>query len=277
MSATDQYAKINGLRLHYREWSGPAADAPLLLLLHGFTSNASTWELFADTFTTRYRVIATDARGHGASDWAAPDAYGVDHHTDDARQFVEALGYERVSLIGVSMGGRTAYNLAATSPDLVERLVIVDISPGIVAAGAERITSNVQSNDRFASLDEAVAAQQQMFPNAGAAAVRRRVANNLMLLEDGSFTWRYDEALRRNRTSRRDDTDEQWALVSKITAPTLLLHGAESDVLSADLAQRMIDTIADARLVTIPGATHTITMDQPARFLAAVTPFLLAD
>jgi pimeloyl-ACP methyl ester carboxylesterase len=276
MPATDEYALINGLRLHYRDWLGPTDDAPLLLLLHGFTSNASSWDQFGDAFATRYRVIATDARGHGASEWAASDEYTVEHHTDDARKLLGALGHGRATVVGVSMGGRTAYNLAATNPDLVERLVIVDISPEVVAAGAQRITEMVQSNDRFASPDEAIEALSAGMPAVPLAAVRRRAMNNLMVLEDGSYTWRYDAALRRDRVSTRDDVDEQWALVSKITAPTLLLRGANSDVLSPEFAQRMIDTIPNVELSVVPDAGHSIAFEQPARFLAAVLPFLLA-
>ena len=278
MAVTDEYALLNGLRLHYRDWIGTAGpDAPLLLLLHGFTSHARTWDTFADTLTTRYRVVALDARGHGESQWAAePSEYGIANHVADVLALLGALACDRVSIIGISMGGRTSYNVAALHPDLVERLVVVDISPSIVAAGATRIQASVAANDRFASVDEAVDAYLAGSPDAPVEIVRRRIANNLMRCDDGLLTWRYDVALRRNRVNR-PDAEDQWPLLEKITASTLLLRGSRSDVLSSDDAARMVTAIPDADLVVIPDAGHSIAVDQPARFLGAITPFLLTD
>jgi len=271
---TDEYALINGIRLHYRDWIGAAGpDAPLLLLLHGFTSHARTWDHFAPAFTTQYRVVALDARGHGESQWTT-DGYAVENHESDAVALVRALRRERVTLVGISMGGRSSYNIAATHPDLVERLVIVDLSPTIAAPGAQRIQANVAGNDRFATVDEAVDAYLLGSPNAPVGIVRDRIRNNLMLCEDGSLTWRYDVALRRGRINRPAAGD-QWDLLAKISAPTLLLRGSRSDVLAAEDAQRMVAAIPDARLVEIEDAGHSIAVDQPARFLAAIAPFLL--
>ncbi len=275
MTVTDEYALVNGIRLHYRDWVGAAGpDAPLVLLLHGFTSHARTWDTYAPTFTPRYRVIALDARGHGESAWAEPGAYGIADHVADVTALLAALGRDRVSIVGISMGGRTSYNVAAKHPALVERLVVVDISPSIAPAGATRIQAAVSGNDRFATVDEAVDAYLVGSPDAPVAVVRNRIRHNVMLCENGMLTWRYDESLRRNRVNRPDGED-QWPLLESITAPTLLLRGSRSDVLTADDAARMVKAIPDARLVEIADAGHSIAVDQPSRFLAAVAPFLL--
>jgi non-heme chloroperoxidase len=272
---TDEYALLNGLRLHFRDWVGPAgSDAPLLLLLHGFSVHARSWDPFAPALTTRYRVLALDARGHGESQWAPDGAYGIDHHVSDVVALLRAVGRERVSIVGISMGGRTAYNLAAADPDLVQRLVIVDIGPAIVAAGAQRIQSTVSGVDRFATVDDAVDAFLRSTPGAPIGIVRERVRNNLMLCDDGMLTWRYDVALRRGRINR-PAADDQWALLEKITAPTLILHGSRSDVLSREDAEQMEATIPDAQLVEIADAGHSIAVDQPSRFLGAIASFLL--
>ena len=276
MTVTDEYALLNGLRLHYRDWMGAAGpDAPLLLLLHGFTSHARTWDTFAGTFTPRYRVVALDARGHGESAWAPPGEYGVDRHVADVLALLGALGRERVSLVGISMGGRTSYNIAARHPARVERLVVVDISPTIAAAGATRIQTAVSGNDRFASVDEAVDAYLAGAPGAPIEVVRARMRDNLMRCEDGSLTWRYDAALRRGRIER-PGAEDQWPILADISAPTLLLRGGRSDVLTPADAQRMVEAVPDARLVEVPDAGHSIAVDQPARFLGAITPFLMS-
>jgi pimeloyl-ACP methyl ester carboxylesterase len=275
MTVTDEYALVNGIRLHYRDWIGAAgADAPLLVLLHGFTSHARTWDTYAPTFTPRYRVVALDARGHGESAWAAPGGYGVADHLADVMALLAALGRDRVSLVGISMGGRTSYNVAAQHPARVERLVVVDISPSIARAGATRIQAAVSGNDRFATVDEAVDAYLAGSPDAPVEVVRNRIRHNVMLCEDGMLTWRYDESLRRNRVNRPEPED-QWPLLERITAPTLLLRGSRSDVLAAEDAERMVKAIPDARLVEIADAGHSIAVDQPSRFLGAIAPFLL--
>jgi pimeloyl-ACP methyl ester carboxylesterase len=275
MTVTDEYALVNGIRLHYRDWIGAAgADAPLLLLLHGFTSHARTWDTYAPTFTPRYRVVALDARGHGESAWAEPGEYGIADHVADVMAFLAALGHDRVSIVGISMGGRTAYNVAALHPAVVERLVVVDISPAIAPAGATRIQAAVSGNDRFATVDEAVDAYLAGSPDAPIEVVRHRIRHNVMLCENGMLTWRYDEALRRNRVAR-PEADDQWPVLESITAPTLLLRGSRSDVLTSDDAERMVKAVPDARLVEIADAGHSIAVDQPSRFLGAIAPFLL--
>jgi pimeloyl-ACP methyl ester carboxylesterase len=273
---TDAYALINGLRIHFRDWRGPAPDAPVLLLLHGFASHARTWDVFAPAFATRFRVVAADARGHGESQWSPASDYAADAQVSDVIGLVGALGYDRIALIGISMGGRTAYTLAARYPDLVERLVVVDISPSIMATGSDRIRRNVEASNRFASIDEAVQAQLAQWPTAPAELVRRRVTHNLLLTDDGQFTWRYDAALRRPGGLARPAPEDGWPSLAQIMAPTLLLRGANSDILSAEDAARFVKTVPDAELAEIADAGHSIALEQPARFLAAVAPFLLA-
>src|SRR5262245_16856552 len=126
----DRFARLDGLRIHFRDWLGPTPDAPLLVLLHGARGDAHVWDAFGPVLAARYRVIAVDARGHGESDWSPTHDYGVEDHVADVTQLIEALGYGTASLVGASMGGTTAYSVAALFPDVVERLVLVDISPG---------------------------------------------------------------------------------------------------------------------------------------------------
>ncbi|MBK7126584.1 MAG: alpha/beta fold hydrolase [Dehalococcoidia bacterium] len=187
----DQTAMLGGLRFHYREWPNPGAQA--LVLLHGFTGHARSWESFALAMQTKYHVYALDQRGHGDSAWA--EDYSATAMVEDAQRLVTALGLKRFVLLGLSMGGRNAYQFAATYPEEVERLVIVDIGPAIAATGATRITSGVRANDVFASVEEAVAAGRAGNPRADEAELQHRTRNNLMLQEDGTWTFRYDKGV----------------------------------------------------------------------------------
>lgn len=275
MDGTDGYALVNGFRHHFREWGSDRPDLPVLLALHGYTSHCRSFDAIAPALATHFRVVAVDARGHGETEWAPDGDYTGPALVSDVVSLASALGIGRASVIGASMGGRTSYNLAARHPGLVDRLVVVDISPSLVAAGSERIRGGAQRNDRFATVEEAEEAQIVMLPLSPPSVVRHRVRHNLMRLEDGSFTWRYDPVLRTAEGLPRPDEDEQWALIERVTAPTLLVHGALSDLLSPALADRMQKTISGCRVVDVPGAGHSVVADQPALFLAAVLPFLV--
>src|SRR5579871_1956499 len=88
---SDQLLEMRGLRFHYRDWPAQRAGAADLVLLHGFSGHARSWDAFAEAMTDRYRVLALDQRGHGESAWASPDAYGVEEMVEDLEGFVRAL------------------------------------------------------------------------------------------------------------------------------------------------------------------------------------------
>ena len=267
--ALDQSAMLGGLRFHYREWPNPGAQA--LVLLHGFTGHAHSWDSFACAMQSNYHVYALDQRGHGDSAWT--DDYAADAMVEDVQRWVTALGLKQFVLLGLSMGGRNAYQFAATHPQEVERLVIVDIGPEIATAGSTRILTGVQASDVFATPEAAVAAGRAGNARADEAELQHRTRNNLMLQEDGTWTFRYDKALRTNRLPRPDAGDA-WAMLPKIKAPTLLIRGELSDVLAPEVADRMLKEIPDCRFATVPGVGHSIPLESPKGFLEAVRTFL---
>src|SRR6266540_6577460 len=121
----DNTLDANGLPLHYLDWGNEAA--PPMLLLHGFSGHAHTWDIFARAMCDQFRVLALDQRGHGDSDWAKDGAYGVDDHAADIGAFQDRLALGPLVLVGLSMGGRNAIRYTASHPGKVEQLVIVDI------------------------------------------------------------------------------------------------------------------------------------------------------
>src|SRR5687767_13497008 len=181
----DRSAMLGGLRFHYREWPNPGAQA--LVLLHGFTGHARSWDSFATAMQANYHVYALDQRGHGDSDWA--EDYSAEAMVEDVQRWVTALGLKKFVLLGLSMGGRNAYQFAGTHPEEVERLVIVDIGPEIASAGSNRILTGVQASDVFASPEEALERARAANARADEAEQVNRTLNNLMLLEDGAWTF----------------------------------------------------------------------------------------
>ena len=274
LAPRDNTVTLDGLALHYCEW-GPA-DAPPLVLLHGITGHARTWDHLGSTLQPAFRVIALDQRGHGDSQWAPGGDYSVGAMAGDLGCLADYLGLGRFLLLGLSMGGRVAIAFAGTHPDRVARLVIVDIGPDIAPPGMERIRSTIGSvPERFATEDEALVHARRANPLYAEAELRRRLTHGLTRSPDGMLAWKYDRAIREMmRQGTRREAMNLWEPLARITCPTLLVRGAESDILSPEIAKRMLASLPDGRLVEIPGAGHTVPGDQPAAFAAAVHSFI---
>jgi esterase len=274
MEPLDRLVMLNGLRFHYREWGQP--DAPPLVLLHGYASHSRSWDTFARALAPQFRNFALDQRGHGETGWT--NDYSADRMIEDVAAFVGAVRLDRFDLLGLSMGGRNAYGYAARHQETLKRLVIVDIGPEAPAAGSARIRSGALANDIFDSPEEAFAVARAGNARPPEAEHRARIINSLMLRDDGRWTYRYDKALRDPERPRpQPDAAAHWAMLERINTPTLLVRGAESDILAAEIAQKMTEVMPNCTLVTVPDAGHSIPLDNPQGFIAAVKPFLVGE
>lgn len=274
-TVSDELIELRGLRFHYRDWSAPREGAPDLVLLHGYTGHARSWDAFAEAMSRHYRVLALDQRGHGESQWAPANEYGTVDMVEDVRAFVSAMGLREFVLLGLSMGGLVSMAYAGTQPAELARLVIVDIAPEIASAGLDKIQLNVARSDVFESREAAFARARQdnRIPPEGHQ--RKRVYESLMRIADGRWTYRYDRALRDATVPRQRYTAaEGWQQVASIHVPTLLVRGALSDILDPEVASRMVETLAEGTLVEIAGSGHPVPLDQPDRFLDAVSSYL---
>jgi pimeloyl-ACP methyl ester carboxylesterase len=276
-TVVDELIEIRGLRFHYRDRSPKKAGAPVLVLLHGFTGHARSWDAFAAAMTDRYHVLALDQRGHGETAWASADGYGTGEMTEDLVAFVKALGLRDFTLLGLSMGGMVAMDYAGRRPREMKRLVIVDIGPEIVASGSERIRTGVRQSDIFDSREAAFAQARAANPRPPLEHHRYRNDYAMMRTEDGKWTWRYDRALRQPTTLRPRDPDAAWKSCANITVPTQIIRGELSDILSPETTKRMLETIKNSQLDTVKGSGHSVPLDAPDGFLAAARKFLTGD
>jgi len=274
MNPRDRSVAVNGIDLHYLDWGD--AGAPPIVLLHGITGHARTWDRLAAALAPRWRVLAVDQRGHGDSA-AAPDGdYGVTAMAIDLAAFADELGLGRFALLGLSMGGRVAMVYAGSHADRLERLVIVDIGPEIHPEGLERVRAMMAgAPERLASETQAIDYIRRANPRYDEVELRHRVVHGLKRAPDGGLTWKYDKALRDTmRSGGRRDTIDLWAALDRITCPTLIVRGSASDILSPDIAKRMLEALPDGRLVEIEGAGHTVPGDKPEAFAQAVRAFI---
>ncbi len=274
-SPRDELVQLRGLRFYYREWPAQRSNAQDLVLLHGYTGHAHSWDAFARTMSARYRVLALDQRGHGQTEWAPRTAYDTSEMVADLEAFVAALGLSNFALLGLSMGGLVSIGYAGKRPDALGKLVIVDIAPELDAEGIRRIQSGVARSDVFESREEAFARAREDNPVPPDDHLRYRVEHSLMRRADGRYTYRYDPALRDPTNPRRGiPVDEGWRMVANIGVPTLLVRGELSDILSKSVAERMVETIPDCRLVEVAGSGHPVPLDKPDAFAACVSEFL---
>jgi pimeloyl-ACP methyl ester carboxylesterase len=271
---TDRTLTLHGSLFHYTERGERAA--PPVILLHGVTGHARTWDEEGAALASRYRVIALDQRGHGDSD-PPPDAdYSIQSLVGDVTAFVDALALQTFAIVGLSLGGRVAIQYAGTRPNRVTRLVVVDIGPDIAPDGFARVGRMMASApERFDTLEDVVAFQRATNPRYTEALLRARVHHGVRQLPDGGFTWKYDRGLRDTvRAGRFSAPIDLWPAWRALACPTLLVRGAESDILTADLATKMIEAQPKARLVDVPGAGHTVPGDRPELFVRLLREFL---
>ena len=271
----DELIELRGLRFHYRDWTSQQANAPDLVLLHGYTGHCRSWDAFAKVMTKQYRVLALDQRGHGETEWAPADQYGTMEMVADLDAFVSALRLESFVLLGLSMGGMVAIAYAGTRPVQLARLVIVDIAPEIAVEGIQNIQQSVARSDIFDSVEDAFRRARADNPVPPEGHHYDRVRASLMRTDEGKWTYRYDRALRDPGNQRlRLAVEEGWDSVASFNVPTLLIRGEYSPLLSRDVADKFVSIAKNSQLVEVPGSGHPVPLDKPEGFLDAIQTFL---
>lgn len=273
----ESWIDSEGLRLRCVEWGD--AQAPAIVALHGLRSFAHTWAPVAAPLAGRWRVIALDQRGRGASDWDPQRRYFTQHYLRDLEALVSALGLQRFVLLGHSMGGTTAIAYASQNPQRLHGLVIEDMGPGASAggAGAERIKRELRDTpDSFADWAAARAYWRSKRPKVSDAALEARVQHSMRAEPSGRVVWRHDAAgiAQARIAATPAQLVDLWPHVLALRVPTLLLRGGESDFLTAATAEEMARRNGAIRCAQVPGASHYVHDDSLAGFQAELHPFL---
>jgi pimeloyl-ACP methyl ester carboxylesterase len=269
----DKTVTANGLQLHYLDWG--TAGQPPIVLLHGLRGHAHAWDDFSAAMCEDYHALALDQRGRGDSEWARDGVYTTEAYVADLLGFSEALGLKRFNLVGHSMGGRNSIAFSARYPDKVQKLIIVDIGPAVDPRGSARIRQEITAvPEEFDSFEAVVAYMGKQNRFASAEVLRRRLLYATKPLPNGKIGWRYDLAIREQWRRGSSTPEDLWPAWRSITCPTLIVRGAESDILSAAVTQQMLDAVPSASQVEIPRAAHMVFEENPEDFLAAVRAFL---
>lgn len=273
----DKFITINSLNLHYVEWGAPGQ--PSIVLLHGFQSNAHTWDTFSQAMANTYHVLALDQRGHGDTDWAPDGDYTPDAFIRDIVGFIDALNVAPTVLVGHSMGGRHAAMVAADYPDKAAKVVIVDTAaerpPAILDRMAQQPASDTPPEpETFASFEEVIRGGIAQYPLTPEAELRHANYHNLYRGADGKWHWRWDLTLLERRRLNRNLQLDLYSYLQRVQCPTLLIRGQQSPLLTPDIAQKMVQHLPHGRLVEIPDTAHTVNVDKAEAFNALTADFL---
>ena len=275
-------------RMAYWSWGDPA-NPRVLVCVHGLSRQGRDFDTLARDLCADYRVICPDVVGRGQSDWLRePMGYGIPTYVADMVALVARLGVAQVDWVGTSMGGLiglgvAALQTAAGSPGLVGKLVLNDVGPVIEPASLQRIGSYLGQPAHWASAEDAADALLSISHGFGPHTPEEWLAltrPQLLKHESGTgYKIHYDPAIAlpfRAATPAMAAMGEAllWQAYDRLTCPTLLLRGAQSDLLSAATALAMTQRGPHAQLVEFAGVGHAPTLVQ-ADQRAAVKKFLL--
>jgi pimeloyl-ACP methyl ester carboxylesterase len=262
-----RHTVVRSLRFHFSEWGEPGA--PKILLLHGGNQSAHSWDLVSLHLSDRYHVFALDQRGHGDSEWSRDQDYSIEAKAADVLAFVEDQGIDSPVIMGHSMGGRVTMNVALAHPELARGIVLVDVGPELSPKGVEVIANFVTHNVEFDDLEEFLDNVVKYDRFRSREHIARTVKYNMLRRADGKYISKVDH--RRVPISASQLTLDD---VKAIKAPVLLVRGGESDILDPDAAERFVDALPNAQLVTVPNTGHNVHSGNTPGFLEAVGPFV---
>lgn len=266
---TDHTAQANGTELHWLEWGAPSA--PPMVLLHGLTGHAHTWDHMAPQLAERYRVLALDERGHGDSAHTA--TYTTADFVADIEAMRQVWGIERFVLVGLSMGGHNAMAYCAAYPGRVSHAVIIDIPPRLVPTeweGREEIVRVArEGHGAYVDFEDVVRDARAGNPTAPEENLRYRTHWNLHHDADGTMRLKYDP-----RVQADWDPADLTGSLGAIICPVLLVRGGKTLVLSEGRAAAMVAAMPDAELAEIAESGHSVPTDTPELLTPVVLEWL---
>jgi pimeloyl-ACP methyl ester carboxylesterase len=288
-------AVAGGRRLSALVWQD---RDPELVLLHGGSQNAHTWDTVA--MALGRPLVAIDLPGHGHSDGPGDSPEGqldVCGNAVDVAAAIRQLAPAAQAVVGMSLGGLTAIALTAEAPELVRKLVLVDVLPGIKAQRAQHITDFVTGPPSFASLDELLERTARFNPSRSRSSLRRGILHNAEQQSDGTWVWRWARhrrpatrvapaaaaaATRATSVSVRAAAGTRygqlWEALASITVPLLLARGMRPDsVLDDDDERELLRRLPSAQVVHVEEAGHSLQGDTPLELAAIIEHFVFGS
>jgi pimeloyl-ACP methyl ester carboxylesterase len=231
-----------------------------IVWLHGGAQNAHTWDTVILAMG-QPPSLAIDLPGHGHSDRREDRRYDARTNAAAVAEVMSALAPDAELVVGMSQGGMTLNALAAAHPELVRRMAVVDVTPGVNRDKAKDVVDFIAGPQTFPSFGEIFARTVEFNPTRTESSLRRGILHNAHRMADGSWEWNYDR--RQLEGVEMPNMGELWEDVSATNAPYLLLRGSTSPVVDDEDEAELLRRRPDARVVTVDGAGHSIQGDKP--------------
>lgn len=258
---TVQCLSPSGLhRMAYTEW-GERDNPRVLVCVHGLTRNGRDFDALAEAMSAHYRVVCPDVVGRGLSGrLREPAGYGIPQYVADMVTLIARLNAESVHWVGTSMGGLIGMALAAQESSPIHKLILNDVGPLITVDSLNRIATYVGTDPTWATFDEALAYVKLIsapFGHLSEAQWRHLTETCVGQRSDGQWGFLYDPKIAEPFKAAFVDQDiNLWPLYGQIACPTLVVRGAESDLLTRETWQQMGECGPRAKLAEIAGVGH---------------------
>ncbi|MGB7923693.1 MAG: alpha/beta hydrolase [Pyrinomonadaceae bacterium] len=252
-----------GVRLHYAEQGDPSAHP--IILLHGYTDSWLSFSGVLPRLAATYRVYALDQRGHGDSDRPEDGAYTFDDYAADVVAFMDAMGLERASLVGHSMGSMVAQRVALNAPQRVARLILIASATTVRNDGVLELQRAVEMLDDPVPVEFAREFQ--------ASTVYHPVPDDFM---DGAVAASLKVPARVWRGAMEGMLASHPITLDRILTPTLILWGDHDTIFSRAEQDALVATLADASLKVYAETGHALHWERPEQFVRDVEAFVVA-
>jgi pimeloyl-ACP methyl ester carboxylesterase len=252
------------MQLHFKE----SGQGPAVILLHGLFGSSDNWHSIAVRLAATFHVFALDHRNHGQSPHSPEMDYPL--MAADVDRFFTARGLENARVIGHSMGGKTAMQLALHFPQRVQKLVVADMAPRAYAAAHDKIFAALLALD-LPKYENRTQIEEALAPEIPNPVLRRFLLKNLGRTHAGGWFW---------KINLRDIAENYWKLREPVagqapfTGPALFIRGGKSKYVQPEDEPLIREWFPAARIQTIAEAGHWVHADQPEEFLRLVLDFL---
>lgn len=251
------------MKLHYRT----IGEGEPLFILHGLFGSADNWQTLGKQFAETYKVYFVDQRNHGHSPHSPEFSYQL--MADDFYELVRDLGYKKINLLGHSMGGKTAITFARDHAELINKLIIVDISHKRYSLHHDRILEGLNAID-LEKIKTRGAADKELSAYISEIGVRQFLLKNLYWVEPGKLGWRINLPVLTDKIETIVDAID----VLEINVPTLFIRGGRSNYILESDFDNIHKTFTSSTIYTIAESGHWIHAEAPVKFYNRVMDFL---
>jgi len=242
-----------------------------IIILHGLFGTLDNWQTIARQLSEKYLVYLVDQRNHGRSPHTKDFNYSL--LAEDLKDFMESEGMSQATIIGHSMGGKTAMQFAVSYPEMVTSLIVVDIAPKVYEGGHQEIFDALLSVD-LKKIESRKMAEEQLMEKIPDAGIRQFLLKNLTRNKEGGYQWKMNlPAIYKNYQHILDNIllDEPY------TGSSLFIRGERSGYIKETDDSLIKDTFPEAEIITISNAGHWVHAEAPKALLSAFINFMTSD